>query len=95
MRDRILSMLSGVFALLGLLLAAIGLYGVMAYTVARRTSEIGIRMALGAEARQIGGMVIREALALIAGGVAHWPRRRVVACALAWTRCCSGSSPTI
>ena len=69
-RDRMLTMLSGVFALLGLLLAAIGLYGVMAYTVARRTSEIGIRMALGAKAIQIGGMVIRDALALIACGVA-------------------------
>ena len=69
-RDRILSILSGLFALLGLLLAGIGLYGLMAYTVARRTSEIGIRMALGAEATQIGAMVVREALILIAGGIA-------------------------
>ena len=69
-RERILSILSGFFACLGLLLAAIGLYGVMGYTVARRTSEIGVRMALGAEATQIRGMVIREAVTLISAGVA-------------------------
>ena len=69
-RERVLSIVSGSFAGLGLLLAAIGLYGVMAYTVARRTSEIGIRMALGAEARQIGGMVVREALLVTGSGVA-------------------------
>ena len=69
-RDRLLGMLSGFFAGLGLLLAAIGLYGVMAYTVARRTSEIGIRMAIGAEAGQIAGMVVREALVVIASGIA-------------------------
>jgi putative ABC transport system permease protein len=69
-RERVLSLVSGFFASLGLLLAAIGLYGLMAYTVARRTSEIGIRMALGAERLQIAGMVAREALAVTAGGVA-------------------------
>ena len=69
-RERVLGIVSGSFAGLGLLLAAIGLYGVMAYTVARRTSEIGIRMALGAEAWQIGRMVVREALLVTGGGVA-------------------------
>ena len=68
-RDRVLSIVSGFFASLGLLLAAIGLYGLMAYTVARRTSEIGIRMALGAERLQIAGMVAREALAVTLGGI--------------------------
>ncbi len=69
-RERVLGIVSGSFAGLGLLLAAIRLYGVMAYTVARRTSEIGIRMALGAEAWQIGRMVVREALLVTGGGVA-------------------------
>ena len=68
-RERLLSLLSGGFALLGLLLAAIGLYGVMAYSVARRTNEIGIRMALGAQAGQIAGTVVGEALLLTAGGI--------------------------
>ena len=64
-----LSIVSGFFASLGLLLAAIGLYGLLAYTVARRTSEIGIRMALGAERLKIAGMVAREAVAVTLGGV--------------------------
>jgi predicted permease len=68
-RERMLSLLSGGFAMLGLLLAAIGLYGVMAYSVARRTNEIGIRMALGAQPVQIAGMVVREALLLTAVGI--------------------------
>jgi predicted permease len=68
-RERVLGMVSGFFACVGLLLAAIGLYGVMAYTVARRSSEIGVRMALGAQSRQIGRMVVREALIVTAGGI--------------------------
>ncbi|HXW08111.1 MAG TPA: ABC transporter permease [Vicinamibacterales bacterium] len=69
-RERLLSLLSGGFAVTGLLLAAIGLYGVMAYSVARRTHEIGIRMALGAQPARIAGMVTREALLLTSGGIA-------------------------
>lgn len=68
-RERMLSLLSGGFAVFGLLLAAIGLYGVMAYSVARRTNEIGIRMALGAQAVQIAAMVVREALLLTTSGI--------------------------
>jgi ABC-type antimicrobial peptide transport system permease subunit len=64
-----LSLLSGGFAVLGLLLAAMGLYGVMAYSVARRTHEFGIRMALGAQAVRIARMVACEALLLAAAGI--------------------------
>lgn len=68
--ERMLGVLSGFFAGLGLLLASVGLYGVMSYSVSRRTSEIGIRLALGAQPSRIRGMVVREALLLTAGGVA-------------------------
>ncbi len=67
--ERMLGVLSGFFAGLGLLLASVGLYGVMSYSVSRRTSEIGIRMALGAKPSRISVMVVREALLLTAGGV--------------------------
>ena len=65
------------FALLALLIACVGLYGTMAYSVARRTSEIGIRMALGAERRGIVWMVLREVLLLAAVGLA-------IGLAIAW-----------
>jgi predicted permease len=69
-RERVVAGLSGFFGLLALLLATLGLYGVMAFAVVRRTSEIGIRMALGAERAAIVKMVLREALALVALGIA-------------------------
>ena len=62
--------LSSLFGLVALLLASIGLYGVMAYTVARRTNEIGIRMALGAERGNVLRMVLRETLTLVLIGIA-------------------------
>src|SRR5258708_8873486 len=69
-RERLIAFLSSFFSLMALLLASIGLYGVMAYAVARRTSEIGIRIALGAERGSILSMVLRETLLLAVIGVA-------------------------
>jgi ABC-type antimicrobial peptide transport system permease subunit len=68
--ERLLATLSSAFGCLATLLAALGLYGVMAFMVARRTREIGIRMALGAGRSSVMWMVLRETLTLAAIGVA-------------------------
>jgi predicted permease len=68
--EQLLAELAVVFGVLALLLASIGLYGVISYTIARRTNEIGIRMALGAARPAILGMVLRETLLLVLAGVA-------------------------
>jgi putative ABC transport system permease protein len=68
-RPRALSVLVGVFALVALALAAIGVYGVMAYSVRARTQEIGIRMALGATASSVFRLVVGQALRLVSAGV--------------------------
>jgi len=68
--EQLIALLSEAFGALATLLAAIGLYGVVAYAVARRTAEIGIRMALGAVPAQMLAMVLREAGALAAAGIA-------------------------
>jgi predicted permease len=60
----------GSFGLLAVILAAIGIYGLMAYSVAQRTQEIGIRMALGASARDVWAMVLRQGLVIVAAGLA-------------------------
>jgi ABC-type antimicrobial peptide transport system permease subunit len=69
-RERLLATMSALFGGLATALAVVGLYGVMAYTVSRRTREIGVRIALGAAAGDIRWMVVREALVLAALGMA-------------------------
>ncbi len=69
-QDRLLASLAMVFGGLALILATIGIYGVMAYAVTRRTNEIGIRVALGARPGRVAWMVLRETLTLAAAGAA-------------------------
>jgi predicted permease len=68
-QERLFARLSSFFGLLALALACVGLYGMMSYAVARRTNEIGIRMALGAEREGIRRMVLREVMTLAALGI--------------------------
>ncbi len=68
--ERALASLTTGFGVLALALACVGIYGIMAYTVAQRTNEIGIRLALGAQPRQVRGMILRESIWLTLAGVA-------------------------
>jgi putative ABC transport system permease protein len=69
LRERLMATLSGFFGGLAVLIATIGLYGVMSYMVARRRMEIGVRMALGADRGTVVRMIVREAAALLGAGV--------------------------
>ncbi len=69
-RERLLAMLSIFFAVVAALLAVLGLYGVIAYGVTKRTNEIGVRMALGAGRGAVLTMILREAAVLITAGIA-------------------------
>ena len=79
-RQRFNMWLMTVFGACALLLAAIGIYGLMAYSVEQRTQEIGIRLALGAQARQVKNMVVRQGMLLALIGRRDRPRRGVSAC---------------
>src|SRR5262249_16013180 len=68
-QERLFAKLSGIFGLLALVLACVGLYVVQSYTVGRRTGEIGIRMALGAQGLNIVEMVLRDMLGLVGAGL--------------------------
>jgi ABC-type antimicrobial peptide transport system permease subunit len=69
MRDQLVAALSGFFGLLAVLLATIGIYGLVSFRIAQRTREIGVRMALGAEQRTILKMIVRQAVALVFTGL--------------------------
>ena len=70
LRDRLMAILAGAFGILAAMLATLGLYGVISYMVARRRNEIGVRVALGADRGRVVRLVLREALLLLAAGLA-------------------------
>ena len=68
-QERMFAQACGLFGALALLVASIGLFGLMSYSVARRTNEIGVRMALGAERRDVLRLIMRESMILVFTGV--------------------------
>ena len=82
-QERLMATLASAFGVLALALASVGLYGVLAYTVVRRTNEIGIRVALGAARSQVIALVMSSAIRMLALGVAFglaaaWAASRVI-----------------
>ena len=79
--ERLITALSGLFGVVGSLLTATGLFGLLAYTLARRTREIGVRMAVGATARSVMALVLKQALGLVGVGliiglpIAFWTKQ--------------------
>jgi len=88
--ERLTAQLAGCFGVLALLMAAVGIYGVMSYAIGRRTSEIGLRMALGASQRGVLKMVLRETAMLLAAGLAAG-----LPCAIAAVRLLGSTLPGI
>jgi putative ABC transport system permease protein len=84
-RPRLMMLLLATFAVVALVLGAVGVYGVMAYLVGRRTRELGIRLALGAKPRQVAALVLRRSLSITAAGIASG-----IVIAVALTRVLSG-----
>jgi hypothetical protein len=93
--DRLLSMLSAAFAALAALLAGIGLYGVLAYNVAQRTRELGLRLALGAEPRRLQRLVPKQVGTMAMIGAAVGLVRRRSRSVASPRPCCSGCRGTI
>ena len=82
-QEKLMATLASAFGLLALVLASVGLYGVLAYAVVRRTSEIGIRLALGARRRQVLALVLNSAIRMLTLGIvfglpAAWATSRLV-----------------